>query len=111
MSTAPTELPFVRVEREPPAHWWRPRRRIRPGTPEGDIWDRAVALWVEYRRTHDAASFTGPTVGVDPDSGEMFFGANFRDISLRLLAGGNHRPLCFMPTNYQTDEPPRAGQI
>jgi hypothetical protein len=58
--------------------------------------DRAREIWREYQLTHDVSALAGQTAGIDPDSGEVFCGADAKDIVSGLLATGKHRPLFFV---------------
>jgi len=56
---------------------------------------RALQVWADYHRHHDVSSLLGQTVGIDPGSGQVRFGASAREIAARLLDQGAFRPLSF----------------
>lgn len=58
--------------------------------------DRARAIWREFQQAHDIASIVGQTAGIDPVTGEVFFGSSAKEISMRLQVEGTHRPLYFV---------------
>jgi hypothetical protein len=45
---------------------------------------RAEAHWADYQRTRDVSDRTGQTVGIDPDTGQVWFGDSIieRDLPL-----------------------------
>lgn len=57
--------------------------------------DRAQSIWDEYQRTHDVSGWNEQAVGVDPHTGEVFFGRTSGDILDRLRSDGRWRPLAF----------------
>jgi hypothetical protein len=57
--------------------------------------DEATRIWAEYERTHDLTGREHEAVGIDPKTGEIFFGDSAKAIAVRLIAEGTHRPLFF----------------
>ena len=53
----------------------------------------ADAAWAEYQRTHDVTALDGKAVGIDPHTGEVYFGDWATDIWRQLDAEGRPRPL------------------
>src|SRR4030095_7225512 len=66
-----------------------------PVLTDADI-DKASRLWADYRRTHDVIAHIGQAVGIDPATGQVWFGDSARDIVLRLEADGLQTPLFFL---------------
>ena len=56
----------------------------------------AEALWAEYRRSHDVSAMAGQTVGIEPETGRMWFGESIVDVVQKRDAAGVHRPLHFI---------------
>ena len=57
---------------------------------------RACQIWADYQREHDLTGSAGQAVGIDPASGQVWFGASAKDIVLRLESQGIHTPLFFL---------------
>ena len=57
---------------------------------------RAAAIWVQYRNNHDPSDYEGKSVGVDPDTGEVFVATSTRELFDRLENEGRSRPLFFV---------------
>ena len=57
---------------------------------------RACQIWADYQREHDLTGRVGQAVGIDPASGQVWFGASAKDIVLRLEAQGLRTPLFFL---------------
>ncbi len=49
---------------------------------------RALEIWREYERTHDVTALHGKAVGIDPDSGRVWFGDRARDVAQAARADG-----------------------
>lgn len=64
-------------------------------TPEKLDTDRAKEIWDEYERTHDLSGQESLAVGIDPSTGEVFFGASAKEIIANLRSEGRFRPLFF----------------
>jgi hypothetical protein len=62
---------------------------------DADI-EKASRLWADYQRTHDVTGHTGQAVGIDPATGQVWFGDSARDIALRREATGLWTPLFFL---------------
>jgi len=56
----------------------------------------ACKIWAEYQRTHDVSAQKGQAVGIDPASGDVWFGDSAKDIVTRLEATGRSVPLFFL---------------
>jgi len=62
-----------------------------PGIPTADA-ASAWQMWEAYQRTHDTRHVRGKAVGVDPRTGEVFFGETSTEI-VNTLIGRGRRPL------------------
>jgi len=62
--------------------------------------EKAKVVWAEYQRTHDLSERTGEAVGVDPTTGELFFGRGAGEIIDKLRAEGRFRFLMFWRIGY-----------
>ena len=49
---------------------------------------KAKAIWAEYQKQHDVSDRHGQAVGIDPDSGEVWFGPDARDVVQMARADG-----------------------
>ncbi len=59
--------------------------------------ERAQEIWREYQDQHDMSALTGKAVGIDPDSGGVFFGETASAIMhSRQQAEGVWKPLYFV---------------
>jgi hypothetical protein len=58
--------------------------------------ERVAAVWADYQRTHDVTPYAECSVGVDPDTGSVFFGQTFVDTEASAAAAGINRPLMFV---------------
>ena len=56
---------------------------------------RAKQIWVEYQRGHDLTARIGQTVGIDPNSGRIWFGESILDVVSQRDAEGLSSPLFF----------------
>lgn len=56
---------------------------------------KAKQIWVEYQPQHDLSDRIGQTVGIDSDSGRIWFGESIREIVLQREAEGLDSPLFF----------------
>lgn len=70
-----------------------------------DVFDRADLqrvdrIWADYQSNHDVSAWHGQAVGVDPDSGEVFFGQTAGDIMDRLREEGRFRILLYWRVGY-----------
>ena len=64
--------------------------------------ERAHRYWLEYQRTHDVSEWLGHAVGIDPESGRMWFGRNAIDVVRKRDADGVHAPLFLERVGYPT---------
>ena len=58
--------------------------------------EQARRIWVEYQEQHDTSDRIGQTVGIDPVSGQVWFGESAMDIVERMDAEGCFTPLCYL---------------
>lgn len=58
--------------------------------------EKARAVWAEYERTHDLSDRHGQAVGIDADTGRVWFGASATDILSQLKAEGIPKPLFYV---------------
>jgi hypothetical protein len=68
-----------------------------PSTPwtSGDS-ERALKFWEEYQRQNDVSARKGQAVGIDPNSGHVWFGESSLDIKLQQQAANDQTPLYFL---------------
>jgi hypothetical protein len=57
--------------------------------------DKAKRIWADYEQSHDLTGREREAVGIDPDTGEVFFGESALAITLQLVREGRNRPLYF----------------
>jgi hypothetical protein len=57
---------------------------------------RAIQFWADYQKANDVSGQLGQTAGIDPHTGEVFFGTSAKDVALRLMDEGIFRPLYFV---------------
>ena len=55
--------------------------------------EQAEAIWADYQTSHDLSALMGQAAGVDPRTGEVFFGRTAGEIIDRLRGEGQWRPL------------------
>ena len=53
--------------------------------------DRALVFWDEYLRNHDVSEREGQTAGIDPETGEIWFGESGLDIVRQMEQRMGHR--------------------
>jgi hypothetical protein len=58
--------------------------------------ERAQQVWAAYQRQHDISDRLGQTAGIDPVSGQIWFGASAKDIVAQMEAEGRVMPLYFV---------------
>ena len=63
---------------------------------------RAKQIWIQYQQQYDLSDRVGQTVGIDPHSGQMWFGESIRDIVSRRDAEGLKSPLFFERVGSET---------
>lgn len=56
---------------------------------------KAKQIWATYQAQHDLSAFQGQTVGIDPNSGRVWFGASIQEVVSRRDAEGLTSPLFF----------------
>ena len=61
---------------------------------------RADAIWAEYQKQHDISALRGQAAGIDPHTGEVFFGRSAGDITRRLDGEGRYRPVVVFRVGY-----------
>jgi hypothetical protein len=66
---------------------------------EGDT-ARAINAWAEYQKTHDVSDRHGQAVGIDPESGRVWFGESAIEVSDNARADGVDRPLYVVRVGY-----------
>lgn len=57
--------------------------------------ERAMQIWAEYQKQHDVSDRKGQAVGIDPVSGQLWFGESAAEIWVSLEAQGIARPLFY----------------
>ena len=62
--------------------------------------EKATQVWAEYQLTHDLTNRKGEAVGVDPISGDVFFGRSAGEIIDKLRAEGRFRMLMYWRIGY-----------
>ncbi|NCO39818.1 MAG: hypothetical protein COZ06_01125 [Armatimonadetes bacterium CG_4_10_14_3_um_filter_66_18] len=60
----------------------------------------AERIWREYQTTHDVSGRKGETVGIDPYTGRLWFGASILEVVDRLKADNRFTPLYFVRVGY-----------
>lgn len=63
---------------------------------------KAKQIWAQYQRQHNVADRVGQTVGIDPRSGQIWFGESIRDIVLQRDAEDMKSPLFFERVGSET---------
>ena len=56
---------------------------------------RAKRIWNEYQQTHDLSDRTSQAAGIDPETGEVWFGEDALDIVRQRRERGLDSPLFF----------------
>ena len=62
--------------------------------------ERARAFWSEYTQHHDISGKTGQTVGIDPNTGRIWFGDSIQDVIAQRDADGISAPLYAIRVGY-----------
>jgi hypothetical protein len=57
---------------------------------------KAQQIWAEYQKLNDVSAYLDKAVGIDPASGNVWFGESALDIVQRLRAQGADSPLFFL---------------
>lgn len=63
---------------------------------------RAKAIWEEYQETHDVSDKIGQIAGIDPTTGEVWFGEWFTDVVRERREQGLNNPLWFERVGFPT---------
>lgn len=63
---------------------------------------KAKRIWREYQETHDVKHLKGQAAGIDPESGEVWFGDSALDAVRKMREDGVDRPLFFERVGYGT---------
>ena len=58
--------------------------------------ERACEIWSEYQKMHDVSHLTGKAAGIDPATGQIWFGDDAIDIVTQMDREGAFRPLYFI---------------
>jgi hypothetical protein len=57
---------------------------------------KALDLWTRYQQENDTSARLGEAVGIDPATGQVWFGTSAKDIALRRETEGSRSPLFFL---------------
>jgi hypothetical protein len=60
----------------------------------------AKQAWAEYQEAHDVSGRIGQAVGIDPRTGEIWFGESAKEIILQRQSQGAVSPLLFLRAGY-----------
>ncbi len=63
---------------------------------------KAKQIWTKYQQQHDLSNRIGQTVGIEPQSGRIWFGSSIRDIVLKRDIEGLNSPLFFARVDSET---------
>ncbi len=58
--------------------------------------NRAQEIWSDYQRHHDLSEKAGQTAGIDPASGQIWFGESIQDVIVQRDASSNDALLFFV---------------
>ncbi len=58
-------------------------------------------IWVEYQKQHDITERIGQTAGIDPKSGQIWFGDSIQEIVQQRQVEGLTSPLFFERVGYE----------
>lgn len=61
---------------------------------------RAEEIWEEYQKAHNVSDRKGQAAGIDPNTGEVWFGESALDIVDQREAQGLDSPLLFVRVGY-----------
>ena len=64
--------------------------------------DAAARIWNEYQAEHDLADRIGQTAGIDPHTGDVWFGESIVDVVTQRDALGLTSPLQFERVGFKT---------
>jgi hypothetical protein len=62
--------------------------------------ERAKKFWDDYAASHDLSDRIGQAAGIDPVSGEIWFGVSASEIACRLMDAGTFRPLFYVRVGF-----------
>ncbi|MFO0810956.1 MAG: hypothetical protein U0746_20190 [Gemmataceae bacterium] len=65
-----------------------------------DDTQKAQAAWAEYQRQHDVSARHGQAVGIDPQTGRVWFGDNLAGVTAAARADGVTTPLLCLRVGY-----------
>jgi hypothetical protein len=68
---------------------------------EADV-ARAQQIWSEYQKQHDVSARVGQAAGIDPHTGQIWFGESIVDISRKRTVEGLDSPLFFVRVGFPT---------
>ena len=57
---------------------------------------KALRIWAEYQRQHDVSPRNGQAVGIDPVTGQVWFGRSALEINQQMQAAQCASPLLFL---------------
>ena len=63
---------------------------------------KAKQIWIQYQRQYDLSDRVGQTVGIDPQSGQLWFGESILDIVSQRDDQGLTSPLFFERVGSET---------
>ena len=63
---------------------------------------KAKQIWEQYQQQHNVSDRVGQTVGIDPQSGQVWFGESIRDIVLQRDANDIKSALFFERVGSET---------
>jgi hypothetical protein len=63
---------------------------------------KAQQIWDRYAAEHDVSDRVGQAAGIDPHTGEIWFGESMTDIVRQLDAANAFRPLFYVRVGYKT---------
>ena len=63
---------------------------------------KAKEIWVQYQQKYDLSARVGQTVGIDPQSGQLWFGESIRDVVSQRDAEGLKSLLFFERVGSET---------
>jgi hypothetical protein len=66
---------------------------VSPWKPENT--EAAERIWADYQKAHGLSDRLGQTAGIDPDSGQIWFGESIQDVVAQRDADGISSPLKF----------------
>jgi len=64
--------------------------------------DRAQHIWDDYLATHDVSDRIGKAAGIDPETGQIWFGESMIDIIHQMDAARCFKPLFYVRVGYRT---------